>query len=140
MPGPSARRTNNCVVPRTRRRSRGLAAGEALRMHSGSSSSDASTAEPDINQLTTALNNAIAAEDYALAAQLRDQLRAASGDGVEAAADWYQLGILDWLADRAERIGYRFPTGDMHFPDACEALQLRGPQVSLASRPVPKHL
>ena len=121
MLGPSARRTNHCLLPRTRRRCRGLAAGKALQVRSGSSSSNASTAEPDINQLTTALNNAIAAEDYALAAQLRDQLRAASGDGAEAAADWYRLGILDWLADRAERVGYRFPTGDMQHPDAMRA-------------------
>lgn len=90
-----------------------------MQLRSSSSPSRASTAdsysaqpEPDANQLTTALNNAIAAEDYALAAQLRDQLRALSGDGAEAAADWYTLGILDWLADRAERIGYRFPTGE----------------------------
>ena len=96
----------------------GLAAGESLLTRSGPHSSSASTAngystqpEPDINQLTTALNNAIAAEDYAQAAQLRDQLRVLSGDAAEAAADWYRLGILDWLADRAERVGYRFPSG-----------------------------
>ena len=117
---PSARRTSHFIYPRTRTsRDFGLPAAEVWLTRAGPSSSSASTAdtdsqqsEPDINQLSTALNNAISAEDYALAAQLRDQLKAVSGDDAEAAAaDWYSLGILDWLVDRAERVGYRFPTG-----------------------------
>lgn len=66
----------------------------------------------DANELITALNNAIAAEDYQLAAQLRDRLRQLAGSDTESIADWSKLGILPWLSDRAERIGFRFPTGD----------------------------
>ena len=69
--------------------------------------------DQDLNQLTTALNNAIAVEDYRLAAQLRDKLTQLSGGDAEATADWRTLGIPEWLADRAERIGYRFPTGEI---------------------------
>lgn len=65
----------------------------------------------DTNELTTALNNAIAAEDYSLASKLRDRLRQLSGGDAASPADWQSLGIPAWLADRAERIGYRFPTG-----------------------------
>ncbi len=67
----------------------------------------------DANQLQTALNTAIAAEDYALASQLRDRLKTLLGDGEEGAppADWRALGVPDWLAERAEKLGYRFPTG-----------------------------
>ncbi len=65
----------------------------------------------DANELTTALNNAIAAEDYQLAATLRDRLRQLSGGDAGPLADWQNLGIPSWLAERAEHIGYRFPTG-----------------------------
>jgi hypothetical protein len=85
---------------------------------SSSSSDDAGTGaqahqpeQADLNQLTTALNNAIAAEDYRAAARLRDRLRQLSGRDAGTPADWRALGIPEWLADRAERIGYRFPTG-----------------------------
>ncbi|CAL8467542.1 g7080 [Coccomyxa elongata] len=64
----------------------------------------------DTNELTTALNNAIAAEDYSLASKLRDRLRQLSGSDAAPPADWHSLGIPAWLADRAEQIGYRFPT------------------------------
>ncbi|KAK9909664.1 hypothetical protein WJX75_005823 [Coccomyxa subellipsoidea] len=64
----------------------------------------------DANELTTALNNAIAAEDYALATTLRDRLMQLSGGDAGPPADWQNLDIPTWLADRAEHIGYRFPT------------------------------
>lgn len=69
----------------------------------------------DANELTTALNNAIAAEQYELAARLRDRLRQLSGSDA-GPADWQSLGIPTWLAQRAEHIGYRIPTGAL--PDA----------------------
>lgn len=66
----------------------------------------------DLNQLHTALNNAIAAENYAAAATIRDLLTLALGPEAAAtpAGDWRRLGVLDWLADRAEDMGYRLPT------------------------------
>ena len=67
--------------------------------------------EQDTNRLTTALNIAIAAEDYGLAAHIRDRLAELTGSDSEATADWTKLGVPEWLAERAERIGYRFPTG-----------------------------
>ena len=45
----------------------------------------------DTNQLQTALNQAIAAEDYALASKLRDQLQKLVGSN--GTADWRQLGV-----------------------------------------------
>lgn len=67
----------------------------------------------DQNQLQTALNTAIASEDYARASRLRDRLKSLLGDSGKSGlpADWQALGILEWLANRAERLGYRFPTG-----------------------------
>lgn len=70
----------------------------------------------DLNQLQTALSRAIAAEDWELAAKIRDLLRLLAGPadgsgGRQLAADWRGLGILDWLADRAENLGFAFPTG-----------------------------
>lgn len=69
----------------------------------------------DLNQLQTALNTAISAEDWALAAKLRDVLRLLTGaegqGGSKLASDWKGLGILPWLAERAENLGYTFPTG-----------------------------
>ena len=67
--------------------------------------------EQDTNQLTTALNIALAAEDYGLAARIRDRLTEVTGNDSELSADWIKLGIPEWLAERAEKIGYRFPTG-----------------------------
>ena len=63
----------------------------------------------DTNQLQTALNQAIAAEDYTLASKLRDQLQKLVGRS--GTADWRQLGVPEWLADRVERMGYKFATG-----------------------------
>ncbi len=80
----------------------------------------------DLNQLHTALHAAIAAENYALAAQLRDLLNMALGGDVnEHPADWQRLGVLDWLADRAEDLGYKIPTG-MHGGLCTEAVEVGG--------------
>ena len=64
----------------------------------------------DSNELQTALNNALASEDYSLAAKLRDQLQTIQGKG-HFVLDWRALGVPDWLAERAEQMGYRFPAG-----------------------------
>lgn len=72
----------------------------------------------DLNQLQTALATAIAAEDYALAGAVRDRLAAlaeadgAGGDVRSRLLDWGALGVTDWVADRAARLGLRFPTGE----------------------------
>lgn len=67
----------------------------------------------DTNQLQTALNRAIAAEDYALASQVRDKLQAVVGSD-SGTADWRDLGIPEWLADRVERMGFKYATGWLH--------------------------
>ena len=64
----------------------------------------------DTNQLQTALNRAIAAEDYTLAGQVRDKLQAVVGSDT-GTADWRQLGVPEWLADRVERMGFKYATG-----------------------------
>ena len=66
----------------------------------------------DLNQLQTALNNAIASENYELAAKIRDVLSIAMGPEASSVpvGDWHALGILEWMADRAEDMGYRLPT------------------------------
>lgn len=68
----------------------------------------------DLNQLHTALKKAVDAEDYTAAASLRDAIQSvlsklpgASSDGP---GDWSQLGILDWLVDRVQHLGYGIPT------------------------------
>lgn len=62
-----------------------------------------------MNQLQTALNRAIAAEDYALASQVRDKLQAVVGSD-NGTADWRELGVPEWLADRVERMGFKYAT------------------------------
>lgn len=64
----------------------------------------------DTNQLQTALNQAIAAEDYSLASKLRDQIQKLVGSS--GTADWRELGVPEWLADRIERMGYKYATGE----------------------------
>ena len=68
------------------------------------------SSEQDANQLVTQLNNALAQEDYARASQLRDKLKAVQGSS-DSLADWREYGCPDWLAERAEKLGFRFPTG-----------------------------
>ena len=66
----------------------------------------------DLNQLQTALNTAIAADNFELAARIRDLLGLLTGaPGGGLAADWRALGILSWLSDRAESLGFPRPTG-----------------------------
>jgi len=78
----------------------------------------------DLNQLQTALSTAIAAEDYALAAAIRDRFATLMADEEEESGgegdgqkkkrrmlDWHALGVPEWLADRAGSLGLRFPTG-----------------------------
>jgi hypothetical protein len=78
----------------------------------------ANLAALDLNQLQTALATAIAAEDYALAAVIRDRFADLVGDGAPGEGgprrvmDWAAMGVEDWLADRAARVGFRFPTGE----------------------------
>ena len=69
----------------------------------------------DSNQLQTALNNAIKSEDYALAAALRNQYRETEGTADNLVLDWRAFGCPPWLAERAEQLGYRFPTGAFPF-------------------------
>lgn len=69
----------------------------------------------DSNQLQTALNNALSSENYAQAATLRDKLRELQGEQ-GASLDWRALGVLEWLAERAEQMGFKFPTGEFKIP------------------------
>ena len=86
---------------------------------SGSTDSTSPFDKLDLNQLQTALNNASAAENYELAAKIRDVLTLAliaTDDPTSAAlaavpgGDWRRLHITDWISDRAEDLGYRLPT------------------------------
>lgn len=70
----------------------------------------------DENLLTTSLNRAISDEDYSLAAKLSKRLQAVQNlngarDAREILLDWRMLGIAEWMAARAEALGFRFPTG-----------------------------
>jgi Rad3-related DNA helicase len=65
----------------------------------------------DINILQTRLGKAVASEDFAEAARLRDQIAALSGgENAIPPGDWKGLGMPEWLADRAERMGFMIPT------------------------------
>ena len=67
----------------------------------------------DENVLTTALSRSIAVEDYALAAKLSARLKVLQGTSDNPAAeilDWRALGMAEWLCDRAESLGFRYPT------------------------------
>jgi superfamily II DNA/RNA helicase len=67
----------------------------------------------DENVLTTALSRAIAVEDYELAGKLSARLKKLQGIGDELGAeilDWRALGMAEWLCDRAENLGFRYPT------------------------------
>lgn len=68
----------------------------------------------DVNRLQTQLSKAVAAEDFAQAAQIRDQLTDMCGDESTSRTGWSGLGVPDWLADRAERLGYVMPTDIQH--------------------------
>ncbi|KAG2497537.1 hypothetical protein HYH03_004284 [Edaphochlamys debaryana] len=69
----------------------------------------------DTNALQTALAAAIRIQDFKLAAAVRDRLAALAAEGGEgggkgARIDWASTGMPPWLLDRAERLGFRFPT------------------------------
>lgn len=68
----------------------------------------------DVNRLQTQLSKAVAAEDFAEAAQIRDQLKEVCGDESTSRTGWTGLGVPDWLADRAERLGFLMPTEIQH--------------------------
>ena len=113
---------------------------------SPSSSSSSSPPLPDFNALQTRLLRAIEAEDYAEAARARDALREASESegrgsesdkgGGEASSPsllpaWRDLPLgpgraktPEWLAQRAEQLGYLYPTDIQR--RAYEALSVPG--------------
>ena len=66
----------------------------------------------DENILTTALNKAIFEEDYGLAQRVSEKLRRVQGmtDPREQLLDWRSLGMANWIASRAEDLGFRYPT------------------------------
>ena len=66
----------------------------------------------DENALTTILNKAIFAEDYALAGRASAKLKRLQGmtDPREQLLDWRSLGLANWIASRAEDLGFRYPT------------------------------
>ena len=70
----------------------------------------------DENLLTTSLNRAITDEDYELAAKLSKRSQVVQNlnggrDAREILLDWRMLGVAEWMAARAEALGFRFPTG-----------------------------
>lgn len=85
----------------------------------------------DSNQLQTALNNAIKSEDYTLAASLRNALRESIGENGNFSLDWRSFGCPHWLAERAEQMGYQFPTDIQR--RCCSALQRGGHDVVIQS-------
>lgn len=67
--------------------------------------------EKDLNRLHTALSRAIETEEYSQAASLRDKIATVTGQDTDArGGGWGKLGVPDWLADRAERMGFLMPT------------------------------
>jgi hypothetical protein len=84
--------------------------GSALRAMAADGESNAALeGMDDLNVLQTALRAAVQREDYAAAAALRDRIDTLSPDGYTR-EDWRDLGLPEWLANRAERCGYSFPT------------------------------
>ena len=70
----------------------------------------------DLNRLHTLLTRAVEAEDFQAAAKLRDEIHSRFGGedvdglGQDSLSGWRQMGILEWLAERAESLGYPIPT------------------------------
>lgn len=65
----------------------------------------------DLNWLHTKLQLALAREDYAEAAQLRDRVRrSVSNVGVANEAAWQDLGVPSWLSDRLDALNFPMPT------------------------------
>jgi hypothetical protein len=63
----------------------------------------------DLNLLTTKLTDAIESEDYSSAARVRDLIARCAGQAANLDG-WTSLGAPEWLAERAERLGFRVPT------------------------------
>lgn len=72
----------------------------------------------DLNHLHTLLKKAVDAEDFEAAACVRDRIQEVLAqqtmhDGSQTGAgrlDWSQMGILDWLLERAVDLGFGIPT------------------------------
>ena len=65
----------------------------------------------DINHLHMLLKKAVDAEDFDAAAFIRDRIQQISCTGTDTGRlGWAQLGIVDWLIDRADDLGYGIPT------------------------------
>lgn len=64
----------------------------------------------DSNELQTALARAVANEEYAFAARIRDLMKMLDEGSTSNPANWYKLGLPDWLSERAEQLGYKLPT------------------------------
>ncbi len=90
--------------------SRAAARPRAVRCCHAPSEDDISADEADLNMLQTRLHAAVASEDYALAARLRDAIASASGTSGAAEAPWDRLGVPDWLCDRLGRLDLCLPT------------------------------
>ena len=65
--------------------------------------------DSDLNRLQTLLNNAIEGEDYQRAADIRDRISKVTGQEGKPDGGWVRIGAPEWLADRAERLGFRMP-------------------------------
>jgi hypothetical protein len=68
-----------------------------------------SAQDSDLNRLQTQLNNAIEGEDYQRAADIRDRISKVTGQEGKPDGGWVRIGAPEWLADRAERLGFRMP-------------------------------
>ena len=61
----------------------------------------------DINHLQTLLNRAVAADMFEEACFIRDRIQALTESNT---SSWIQLGVLGWLVDRADDLGFSIPT------------------------------
>lgn len=77
-----------------------------------SSSDDLSSCKyDDMNYLHMLLKKAVDAEDFDAAVFIRDRIQEIVCDGTDARTlGWENMGILDWLVDRASDLGYCIPT------------------------------
>lgn len=70
----------------------------------------AAESSDDVNVLMTALNAAVAREDFRAAAAWQKRLDAVRGGDAEARGDWAAHGAPQWLQRRLADLGMRFPT------------------------------
>lgn len=61
----------------------------------------------DINHLQTLLNRAVAADMFEEACFIRDRIQALTESNT---SSWVQLGVLGWLVERADDLGFSIPT------------------------------